>query len=131
MIRCPAIARLPAAARLLPPLLLLAGCVATPADRIAKNPELFAALPVADQDRIRLGQSLVIPAFKDKKPYVAPSGAGDALSFAGRHVVAKGDTLWSLSLRYGVQPEVLAAKNGMALTSVLREGLALSVPILE
>jgi len=56
VIRCPAIARLPAAARLLPPLLLLAGCVATPADRIAKNPELFAALPVADQDRIRLGQ---------------------------------------------------------------------------
>lgn len=40
----------------LPLLLLAAGCVSTPADRIAKHPELFASLPPADQDRIRQGQ---------------------------------------------------------------------------
>jgi membrane-bound lytic murein transglycosylase D len=83
-------------------------------------------------DRIRIGQTIVIPAFKDKKPYVAPEvPQGDDLAFDGRYVIAKGDTLWSLSLKYGVQPEVLAAKNGMNLSSILHEGLALVVPILE
>ncbi|GAB1458128.1 hypothetical protein MASR2M48_34360 [Spirochaetota bacterium] len=51
------------------------------------------------------------------------------LSFAGSYTVLKGDTLWSISLQYGVQPEVLAAKNGLSLLSVLREGLSLAVPI--
>ncbi|MDX9899594.1 MAG: LysM peptidoglycan-binding domain-containing protein [Spirochaetia bacterium] len=84
-------------------------------------------------DSIRIGQKIVIPAFKDKKPYVSPSINIDLseLSFAGSYTVLKGDTLWSISLQYGVQPEVLAAKNGLSLLSVLREGLSLAVPILR
>jgi membrane-bound lytic murein transglycosylase D len=81
--------------------------------------------------RIRIGQSIVIPAFKDAKPYVSAREDDGKLAFDGRYVVIKGDTLWSISLRYGVQPEVLAERNGMNLTSVLREGLSLAVPILE
>ena len=87
--------------------------------------------PGLDPDRIRIGQTIVVPAFKDKKPYVSEQATGDELSFSGSHRVIKGDTLWSLSLRYGVQPEVLAARNGMNLASVLREGMSLLVPILE
>ncbi|PKL23945.1 MAG: lytic transglycosylase [Spirochaetae bacterium HGW-Spirochaetae-3] len=82
-------------------------------------------------DRIRIGQKIAIPAFKDKKPYVGETASSDRLSFTGSYVVVKGDTLWSISLRYGVQPEVLAEKNGMSLSGVLREGLSLIVPILE
>ncbi len=82
-------------------------------------------------DRIRIGQKIAIPAFKDKKPYVGEAASSERLSFTGSYVVAKGDTLWSISLRYGVQPEVLAEKNGMGLSGVLREGLSLIVPILE
>lgn len=88
--------------------------------------------PGLNPDRIRLGQTIVIPAFKDKKPYTAPEPPqGDELAFDGRYTVAKGDTFWSISLKYGVQPEVLAAKNGMTLSSISHEGLALVVPILE
>jgi len=88
--------------------------------------------PGLNPDHIRIGQSIVIPAFKDKKPYAAPElPQGDELTFAGRYVIAKGDTFWSISLKYGVQPEVLAAKNGMSLSSILHEGLSLVVPILE
>jgi membrane-bound lytic murein transglycosylase D len=46
-------------------------------------------------------------------------------------VVAKGDTLWSISLRYEVQPELLAERNGLSLSSVIREGRSLRVPILK
>ena len=41
---------------LLPLLLLAAGCASTPDQRIQKNQDLFNALPVADQARIRGGQ---------------------------------------------------------------------------
>lgn len=87
--------------------------------------------PGLKPDAIRIGQRIVIPALKDKKPYVGDAGKGETVAFSGRYTVVKGDTLWSLSLRYGVQPEVLAEKNGMTLSGVLREGQSLIVPILE
>jgi len=87
--------------------------------------------PGLSPNKIRIGQSIVIPAFKDKKPYAGVSRPDDTLSYSGSYIVIKGDTLWSISLRYGVQPEVLAARNSMNLSSVLREGMSLVVPILE
>lgn len=88
--------------------------------------------PGLNPDHIRIGQTIVIPAFKDKKPYTAPERPqGDELAFTGHYTIAKGDTFWSISLKYGVQPEVLAAKNGMSLSGILHEGLVLVVPILE
>jgi membrane-bound lytic murein transglycosylase D len=82
-------------------------------------------------DRIFIGQSLTVPILKDQTPYQLPGRLDDELLFDGRHKVAKGETLWSLSLIYGVQPEVLAEKNGLNLNSVLREGIELIVPILN
>ena len=43
----------------------------------------------------------------------AGSGRGDAPDFSSSYIVAKGDTLWSISLRYEVQPELLAERNGL------------------
>jgi len=78
---------------------------------------------------LKIGQTIVVPALKDKTPYVsAVSSRADGTVFSATHVVVKGDTLWSLSLRYGVQPEVLARRNGLSLESVLREGVSLNVP---
>ncbi|MFH2113639.1 MAG: LysM domain-containing protein, partial [Spirochaetota bacterium] len=64
-------------------------------------------------------------------PYEGVRILDDRLVFGGKHKVAQGDTLWSLSLVYGVQPEVLAEKNGLTLFGVLREGAELIVPILN
>lgn len=87
--------------------------------------------PGMDPDRIRIGQRIVVPAFKDTSPYEGVRMQDDQLVFGGKHKVAQGDTLWSLSLVYGVQPEVLAEKNGLTLFGVLREGAELIVPILN
>lgn len=80
---------------------------------------------------MRIGTKVVIPALKDVAPYVPPDAPRDDRPFDGTHVVAKGETLWALALRYAVRPETLAERNGMALDAVLREGQALKVPILE
>lgn len=85
-------------------------------------------------DLIRIGQTILIPAFKEAPPYepAAPKpAAGPVPAFGGSYVVKKGDTLWSISLRYGVAPETLAEKNGLALAAIIREGMKLSVPIMS
>jgi membrane-bound lytic murein transglycosylase D len=87
--------------------------------------------PGMDPDRIQIGQRIVVPAFKDTRPYEGIRRNDDQLVFGGTHRVAQGETLWSLSLIYGVQPEVLAEKNGLTLFGVLREGAELIVPILN
>lgn len=103
---------------------------------IARHYEVTVAMitklnPGMNPDRIRLGQTIAIPAFKDKKPYEGAAAEDRTVAFTGTYVVKKGDTLWTLSLAYGVQPETLAQRNGLTLDSVLREGATLVVPILE
>jgi len=77
---------------------------------------------------LRIGETVIIPAFGDISP---PSRPVVTHVFNGTHVVARGDTLWSLGRRYGVDPEALAEANGMALNEILREGRTLRVPIIE
>ncbi len=103
---------------------------------IARHYEVTVAMivklnPGMNPDRIRLGQAIAVPAFKDKKPYAGAHAGDEAPAFGASYTVRKGDTLWTLSLAYGVQPEVLAERNGLTLASVLREGATLIVPILE
>jgi len=87
--------------------------------------------PGLNPDLIRLGQRLAIPAFKETSPYKAEHADTGKLVFGASYTVVKGDTLWSISLRYGVQPEVLAEHNKMNLDSLLHEGMTLLVPIME
>jgi membrane-bound lytic murein transglycosylase D len=82
---------------------------------------------------LKIGETVIIPAFRDTAPYTGGTGipARNQGAFAGTHLVAKGDTLWSLAIRYQVDPQVLAEKNGMDLNQILSIGKALKVPILE
>jgi membrane-bound lytic murein transglycosylase D len=85
---------------------------------------------------LKIGEIIVIPAFKETHPYIAtpptapdePSAGG---SFEGVHIVSKGDTLWSIALYYKVDPLVLARANNMGLNEILSIGKALKVPIME
>lgn len=61
-------------------------------------------------DHLVIGQAIVIPT----------SG-----SF---YTVRRGDSLWSISRRYGLSPEELARVNGISVNTVLREGLRLFIP---
>lgn len=76
---------------------------------------------------LKIGAKLLIPAFKDIQPYRKP--AASSPDFSGSHLVKRGETLWSLALAYNVDPETLAAANGMSLTDILREGRTLKTPI--
>ncbi|MDR2052970.1 MAG: LysM peptidoglycan-binding domain-containing protein [Treponema sp.] len=78
---------------------------------------------------LKIGQRLRIPAYRDPGPYrQANTAADDALEFTGTHLVKRGETLWSIALAYGVDPEALAEVNGMDLNDTLREGGSLKTP---
>jgi len=76
---------------------------------------------------LRIGETVIIPAFKDVKPPSRPVFAG---RLDGQHIVKKGDTLWSLGIKYGIDPQILAEENNMELNQILREGKSLKVPII-
>jgi membrane-bound lytic murein transglycosylase D len=76
---------------------------------------------------LRIGGRLIIPAIKEVGPYQPRRDAG-APSFTGNHLVKRGESLWSISLAYHIDPEVLAEANGMRLNDTLREGRTLKIP---
>ncbi len=94
---------------------------------------IIAANPNLDPDRIRIGQNIVIPLPPEAAAAVKSAAAVDepAPAFLGTHIVARGDTLWSIALKYSVQVELLAERNGLDIKSFIREGTSLHVPILE
>jgi membrane-bound lytic murein transglycosylase D len=79
---------------------------------------------------LKIGQRLIIPAFKELKPAAAPAAPRPAgnVSFTGTHLVKKGESLWSIALAYNTNPETLAAMNGMGLNDTLKVGQALKTP---
>jgi membrane-bound lytic murein transglycosylase D len=86
---------------------------------------------------LKIGETIVIPAFKETTPYMAPpppppdADTAAGRSFDGIHIVSKGDTLWSIALYYKVDPMALARANNMGLNEILSIGKTLKVPIME
>jgi membrane-bound lytic murein transglycosylase D len=77
---------------------------------------------------LKIGETVIIPAFKDINPPARPTSN---VRFDAQYTVKKGDTLWSLAIRYGINPEDLAQANNITLNQILREGITLNVPILD
>jgi len=77
---------------------------------------------------LRIGETVIIPAFRDVTPPTRPILTQN---LSGQYIVQRGDTLWSLSIRYGIDPQILAEENNMELNQILREGRTLKVPIIE
>jgi len=80
---------------------------------------------------LKIGETIVIPAFADVAPAPAPVRPAVTAVFNGTHLVARGETFWSLGRRYGVDPQALAEANGMLLDQILHIGRVLKVPIIE
>jgi murein DD-endopeptidase MepM/ murein hydrolase activator NlpD len=53
---------------------------------------------------------------------------GDIEGFSSEYAVQPGETLWVISRRYQVTPELLAAVNGLSVSSTLHVGQILRVP---
>ncbi len=77
---------------------------------------------------LQLGQKLIIPALKSVSAYTRPKKKLPKVNFTGKYKVQKGDTLWSIAGKYGVDIETLASENNINLNSVLSVGATLSVP---
>ena len=84
---------------------------------------------------LKIGETIVIPAFRDLAPYTstatAPVEQPARGNFGGTHVISEGDTLWSLGIRYRIDPVALAQANDMDLNQILSIGKSLKVPIIE
>jgi membrane-bound lytic murein transglycosylase D len=97
--------------------------------------QILGANPGTEPRFLRIGGKLRIPALdgKDPPPGPAPGAAaafeGPGTAFTGAHQVRRGETLWSIARLYQVDPQALAAANGMGLNDILREGRILKTPI--
>ncbi|MCX8013801.1 MAG: LysM peptidoglycan-binding domain-containing protein, partial [Rectinema sp.] len=83
--------------------------------------------PSLNPDRLKIGQTLMIPVSLQplQKTTAAPAGqAGDALTY----IVKKGDTLYGIARQFGTSAQTIAKLNGMSLDSLLRIGQTLKVP---
>jgi membrane-bound lytic murein transglycosylase D len=85
-----------------------------------------------DASRLRIGAKVFIPLMGEPEPeWLLPSDEPATVPvLAAKHVVENGDTLWSLSRRYGLTVEDLARGNALPVDSVLRPGAVLGVPVL-
>lgn len=106
--------------------------------------ELAAANGLTQTSNINIGQSLVIPAPGSPAGQgVAPLGtitqtgttpttpaqpATTTVANTGTHVVASGETLYSISMMYGVTLSSLAGANGMTTGDIVRVGQQLVIP---
>lgn len=87
--------------------------------------------PNIDPRFLRVGSTVVVPALHDVGPYVRTKTAGTILGrtdFKGVYTVQPGDSLWSISRRYDISPEILAMNNNINLNSTLYAGTVLQVP---
>ena len=73
---------------------------------------------------LRAGERLYIPVSAD----YSETAYSDVPQWHGRYKVQPGDSLWSISRRFGVTPELLAEVNYRSITSVLAVGSILRVP---
>jgi LysM repeat protein len=66
--------------------------------------------------------------FTPTRPSLAPLVEPPPVVTVATHTVAKGDSLWSISRKYGISLDELAAANQLAKTASLRLGQSLTVP---
>lgn len=100
---------------------------------------------ITNPSQIRIGQTLTLPRFSSgagntatasvpasgPAPAVAPSpvsAPASSRTSATAHVVAPGDTLFSLGRRFGVKPANIAAANGLPSVETIKVGQRLAIP---
>jgi len=89
---------------------------------------ILQANPGIKADKIRIGQTIIIPHLSGASGSSVKTGAAGTPQFSDTYTVKKGDTLGDISFLFGIRPELLAERNGIDVDSVLRIGQKLKVP---
>ena len=74
---------------------------------------------------LRIGERLYLPGSGEEPPGVEPDNLPE---WKGTKTVGTGDTLWSISIEYGISPELLAEVNNRSMNGILPAGSVLKVP---
>ena len=85
---------------------------------------LVALNQIADPDRIYVGQRLRVASASAEPASPAAPAAGSAVT----HVVAWGESLSDIAVRYGTSVGAIAAANGLADPSYIQSGQRLTIP---
>src|SRR4051812_19283645 len=93
----------------------------------------FTAATAAALARFQAKKRLTADGIAGKRTYQALAGrttSGESFTppTLATHVVAAGESFYSISERYGVSPLLLAKQNGLALSPVIAPGQKLSLP---
>ncbi|MDR7418197.1 MAG: NlpC/P60 family protein [Armatimonadota bacterium] len=103
--------------------------------RFGTTPERLAAMnAMSVEATLSIGRMIRVPSSRAVGSRTVsgavgrPSARTQAPVATRVHRIQPGDTLWSLSRRYGTTPERLAAMNGITLTTTLRLERPLKVP---
>jgi LysM repeat protein len=89
---------------------------------------LSAANRLTDQDDIQPGTQLIVPCGTTTPPQAGQSGYPLCEDGNVRYVVQEGDTLYSISTRYGTSVAVIAAANGIDDPAYIFVGQTITIP---
>ena len=87
---------------------------------------IIDANPGIKADKIRIGQTIIVPKLSGKPATAAKASAPAAAG--ATYIVKKGDTLGDIAFRLKVKATSLASVNGIGIDSILRIGQKLKVP---
>ncbi|HWR12107.1 MAG TPA: LysM peptidoglycan-binding domain-containing protein, partial [Rectinemataceae bacterium] len=91
---------------------------------------IMQANPGLKADRIKIGQTIVIPHLSGTISAKKKADGSENAAFSDYYTIKKGDTLWDISLLFDVRLDKLAEQNGIGVNSTLRIGQKLKVPAL-
>ena len=83
---------------------------------------------ISNPNRIRIGQSLLIPPGQGRPGPVTRTADVQVVPQPDHHVVRSGETLSSIAQRYGTSAQALQAVNGLASAHQIRIGQRLKLP---
>ena len=90
--------------------------------------QILSTNPGTQAHLLRIGSVLMIPALRDRPALVRNTVNVD---FSGSYTVRQGETLWSIALAHGIDPETLAEANNMRINDILSIGRVLKTPIID
>ncbi|MEZ5341568.1 MAG: LysM peptidoglycan-binding domain-containing protein [Acidimicrobiales bacterium] len=84
---------------------------------------------LSSPDRIRVGQTLIIPSASSSSSSASSGSSSSSASSSGKvYTVASGDTLGGIALRFGVKQADLASVNNITNPHKIRIGQKLQIP---